>query len=99
VNGYTFEWDERKNENNLQKHGVDFETASRVFDDPHRVPFIERVEGGEERWHMIGFVPNTMLILVVVHIYPEEGNENLVRIISARRASKRERKTYDEENT
>jgi uncharacterized protein len=99
VSGYTFEWDERKNESNLRKHGVDFETASRMFDDPHHVAFIERVEGGEERWHMIGFVPNTMLILVLVYIYPDREDENLVRIISARRASKRERKAYDEENS
>lgn len=93
-----FEWDERKNEINRRKHGIDFETASRVFDDLHRVQFVERVEDGEERWHAIGFVLNTMLLLLVVHTYPEQGNENLVRIISARRASKREVRIYDEEN-
>jgi uncharacterized protein len=96
--GCRFEWDERKNAANLRKHGIAFETAMRVFSDERRVEFVERVEAGEERWHVIGFVPDTLLLLAVVHAYPEPGNGNLIRLISARRASKRERKLYDQEN-
>ncbi|HEY7392390.1 MAG TPA: BrnT family toxin [Bryobacteraceae bacterium] len=94
----SFEWDDRKSRSNLRKHGIDFETASRAFDDPRRVTFLERIRDGEERWHLIALVPNTMLMLVVSHTYPDQGDENLVRIISARRASKHEEKIYDEEN-
>jgi uncharacterized DUF497 family protein len=45
-----FEWDEAKNGSNQTKHGIDFETAQLVFDDPHCVTFVERMSGGEERW-------------------------------------------------
>jgi uncharacterized protein len=82
----------------VRKHGISFETAVRVFADPHRVEFIERIEDGEERWHAIGFVPDTLAFLLVVHAYPEPGNDNLIRLISARQATKRERKLYGQEN-
>jgi uncharacterized DUF497 family protein len=61
-----FEWDERKNRANQKKHGVDFETAQLVFDDPSCVTFVERVADGEPRWHAIGSVEN-LIILVVAH--------------------------------
>jgi uncharacterized protein len=93
-----FEWDERKNEANLRKHGISFEEAMDVFADEHRVEFIDRIEAGEERWHVIGFVPHTPLLLLVVHAYPEPGNNNFIRLISARRATKREREIYGHEN-
>lgn len=51
-----FEWDERKNQSNLVKHGVDFHTAQLIFDDPGCITFIERTKDGEPRWHAIGFV-------------------------------------------
>ena len=44
-----FEWDEDKNEANQRKHGVPFETALRVFADPHCLLFVERIQDGEER--------------------------------------------------
>jgi uncharacterized DUF497 family protein len=44
-----FEWDDSKNESNIEKHGIDFNTASRVFDDERVVLFIERVVRGEQR--------------------------------------------------
>lgn len=49
-----FEWDERKNRSNLQKHKVSFDVAAMVFDDPHAVSLLDRVEGGEERWQTLG---------------------------------------------
>jgi len=87
------EWDQAKNEINLAKHGVDFETAQLVFDDPCCVAFVERVTDGEERWHAIGSIER-IILLVVVHTYREEISGEVVRIISARPATRRERKLY-----
>ena len=89
-----FEWDDDKNESNQRKHGISFETAALVFEDPDRLLFIERIEEGEERWHAIGSVRGTYLFLTVVHTYAEEEAEAVVRIISARRATSHERKLY-----
>ena len=77
------EWDQAKNEFNQTKHGIDFETAQLVFDDPCCVTFVERLTDGEERWHAIGSIED-IIILVVVHTYREELSEEVVRIISAR---------------
>jgi uncharacterized DUF497 family protein len=87
------EWDRAKNETNQTKHGIDFETAQLVFDDPRCVTFIERVTDGEQRWHAIGSIED-VIVLVVVHTYREELSEEVVRIISARAATRRERKLY-----
>ncbi len=90
-----FEWDQAKNETNRAKHGIDFETAQLVFDDPFCVSFVERVTGGEERWHAIGSVEH-VIVLVVVHTYRMEKADEVIRIISARPATRRERKLYAE---
>jgi uncharacterized DUF497 family protein len=87
------EWDRAKDESNRKKHGIDFETAQLVFDDPCCVTFVERVTGAEERWHAIGSIENT-IVLVVVHTYREEASDEVIRIVSARRATRRERKLY-----
>jgi len=87
-----FEWDEGKNRGNQKKHGIAFEIAARVFDDPNALLRKDRIVEGEQRWHAIGMVETA--ILFVVHAYREEhrdGNkEEIVRIISAREADKRE---------
>jgi uncharacterized DUF497 family protein len=88
-----FEWHEAKNRSNRKKHGIDFETAQLVFDDPHCVSFVERVNDGEERWHSIGSIEN-IIVIVVVHTYREEGLDEVIRIISARRATRHERNLY-----
>jgi uncharacterized protein len=93
-----FEWDELKNKSNQRKHGISFEDASLVFDDPQVVLFIERFQEGEERWHALGGIPGTILMIVVVHVYREEAAGEVVRIISARRALAWERRLYDEAN-
>ena len=87
------EWDRAKNEINQARHGIDFETAQLVFDDPCCVTFVERVTDGEERWHAIGSIEN-IIVLVVVHTWREEASDEVVRIISARPATRRERKLY-----
>jgi len=92
-----FEWDDEKNEINQKKHGIDFETATLVFDDPFCVTFIERESCGEERWHAIGSIEN-IIVIVVVHTYREDGLDEVIRIISARRATRHERKLYAKAN-
>jgi len=93
------EWDPAKSESNKTKHGIVFERAQLVFDDPFCVTFPERAVDGEERWHAIGLIAR-IVIIVVVHTYRVEESggksEEVVRIISARRATRREREIYAE---
>jgi uncharacterized DUF497 family protein len=89
------EWDNAKNHANRTKHGIDFETAQLIFDDPFCITFVDRVTAGEERWHAIGSI-EMIIVLVVVHTHREENSEEVIRIISARRATRRERKLYDQ---
>jgi uncharacterized DUF497 family protein len=91
-----FEWDENKDKANRLKHGISFETAALVFEDPNRVEFVERIEGGEKRWHAIGSIRGSFLYFTVVHTYTDHGAEPVVRIVSARRATPHERKLYAE---
>jgi uncharacterized DUF497 family protein len=88
-------WDERKNRSNAIKHGISFETAALVFDDPQAESRLERIVEGEERWQTIGSVKG-MLILLIAHTWHEEGGEETVHIISARKATARERTLYEE---
>jgi uncharacterized protein len=89
------EWDKAKNEANKMKHGIDFETAQLIFDDPFCITFVERVTDGEERWHAIGSIEK-IIVLMVVHTYREDNAEEVIRIISVRRATRKERKLYDQ---
>jgi uncharacterized DUF497 family protein len=66
-----------------------------VFDDPSNVSFIERIRDGEGRWQTIDSVGGIAMI-VVVHTYHEQGRNEVIRIVSARKASKQERKLYAE---
>jgi uncharacterized DUF497 family protein len=88
-----FDWDEAKNRRNLRKHGIDFETASLVFDDPYYVAVLDRIVDGEERWQSIGMAGG-IAVVVVAHTL----SENLIRIISARKATPQERRSYEEVN-
>jgi uncharacterized DUF497 family protein len=87
------EWDATKNATNQAKHGIDFETAQLVFDDPFCITFVERATGGEERWHAIGSIEK-IIVLVVVYTYRQENPDEVIRIISARRATRKERENY-----
>ena len=87
-------WDE-KNQIDFSGYGIDFETAQQDFNDPLFITFVESVKVGEERWHAIGIV-DRLVLLVVVHTYRAEGNGEVVRIISCRRAGRHERKLYEE---
>ena len=85
----------RKTKSISESHGVDFETAQLVFDDPFCVTFIERVTNGEERWHALGAIEGVILLVVVHTCQMEEAGE-VIRIISARSATRRERTLYDQ---
>ena len=91
-----FDWDPEKARRNLAKHGVVFEIAKRVWDDPLHVIVLDRVEDGELRWHAIGQVGAT-LVLVVVHTYLDDEDQR-VRIVGARKATRQERKRYEDES-
>jgi hypothetical protein len=90
-----FEWDEAKADKNLPKHGISFELARLVFLDPCALVEQERIEDGEPRWRTIGLVGG-MVVLFVAHTTEEQGQHEIVRIISARRATRKERIRYDE---
>ena len=92
-----FEWDEAKNEANVRKHGIDFDQASRVFFDPLHVCTLESVQEGEVRLRSIGKVAGLELILVI-HVDRDEHDVDVIRIISARRPTKHERRNYEDEN-
>jgi uncharacterized DUF497 family protein len=89
-----FEWDDDKARINFQKHGIRFEEAARVFDDPLAMSEQDRIESGERRWRTIGRAGG--LLLLVAHTVRREEDAEVVRIISARRADRRERKRYEQ---
>ena len=89
---FHFTWDEAKARSNRKKHGVSFEEAARVFFDPLHLSIQDRVEGDEQRWQTLGMVDG-VTILLVAHLFIEEGPESpgfeVIRIISARRATRK----------
>lgn len=89
-----FEWDEAKNTANRRKHNVSFEVAREVFDDPFARSTLDRIEQGEQRWQTVGQVGGAILLLVAHTWRDDDGNE-VIRIISARRATKKERREYE----
>ena len=96
-----FEWDEMKNVSNQRKHrGLSFEEAAGVFNDPFHLSVQDRVEGGEQRWQTLGALHN-FVIVVVAHTLLEEDADGaaveVIRIISARQATRRERERYENE--
>jgi hypothetical protein len=89
-----FEWNEKKNRGNLAKHKIGFETARLVFDDPQALSVPDRVVEGEERWQTLGMIPG--IVLIVAHAFRDEAGEEVIRLISARKATARERRAYAE---
>jgi uncharacterized DUF497 family protein len=90
-----FEWDEIKAVINVKKHKVSFELAVRAFADPFAMMKQDRFENGEQRWQTIGVVDG-FLMLLVAHTVRDEAGQEVVRIISARRAEPKERKEYEQ---
>lgn len=90
-----FEWDEAKNRLNLAKHGIGFENAKLVFDDPHALSYQDREVDGEERWQTMGVIGRSVVVLVA-HTYREKEGEAVVRMISVRKATSSEKRAYEE---
>jgi uncharacterized DUF497 family protein len=86
-----FEWDENKNQKNIEKHGIDFNDAITIFDDDDRIEAVDgRNDYGEERIQVIGEAKPG--ILMAVYTWRQNGTSR--RMISARTASKKERAVY-----
>jgi uncharacterized DUF497 family protein len=92
-----YEWDERKNQRNQQKHGgISFELATLVFEDERCLVYMDRIDDhtGERRWIALGMAQPAVdigILLVVAHVYREgRHGEEIIRIISAREADKRD---------
>ena len=95
---YNFEWNPNKARINAQKHGVTFEEATKVFDDPVALTLFDDEESSdnEDRWVTLGQVGDSHY-LVVVHTYRNASEDTVtIRVISARPATKHEIRQYEE---
>ncbi len=90
-----FQWDADKSRANKAKHGISFETASLIWNDPDYLVFPDAIYDGEERWLAVGTVGLTT-VLVAVHTIRDSSGIELVRIISARKATSHERRRYEQ---
>lgn len=84
------EYDPRKAVANFKKHGIDFREAVEVFEHPYLEEFDDRFTYDEDRYQVLGWSHSRMLVLTVIYT-PREGR---IRLISARRASRQERRIY-----
>lgn len=92
MDGIRFEWDERKNKDNIKKHGISFDEAQTVFLDENAVRFDDPDHSrDEDRFLMLG-MSFKLRVLVVCHCYRQD--ETAIRLISARKADKYESKYY-----
>ena len=89
-----FEWDYNKNEVNKQKHNVSFEEAATVFQDADALLISDPDHSQDEDRFIIMGISNNSKVLVVCHCYRE--NDEVIRIISARKATTNEKKQYGE---
>lgn len=83
------EWDSKKNQINIEKHGIDFCDSYKIFENPIITKIDERINYREKRWIGIGKLEQVNVVLV----YTKRGNN--IRIISIRKANKIERKIYN----
>jgi uncharacterized DUF497 family protein len=88
-------WDQEKNRRNLAKHKISFEAASLVFDDPNALSLQDRVVEGEERWRTLGLIHDAAVVVLVAHTVAEQPEQETIRIISARKATRREGRVYE----
>ncbi len=91
-----FEWSDEKNKLNIEKHQVSFEEAKEVFSDPMHISKLDhRFDYFEERWITLGATLQDT-ILVVANMFFDEDGEEIIRIISARKANQKERSFYEQ---
>ena len=86
-----FEWDEAKNLENIRKHRIDFADIPEMFDHPLLIELDERFDYGEDRWIGIGFLGNGVAVVVWT-----ERQDDVIRIIAARRANQYERQRLEQ---
>jgi uncharacterized protein len=85
-----FEWDEAKNLENIRKHEIDFADVSEMFESSMLIEPDDRFDYGEDRWFGIGFLGNGIAVVVWT-----ERRDDVMRIISARRANRHERQRFE----
>lgn len=91
----SFEWDHSKNSTNRKKYSISFETAIHIFDDPYILSWLDQqYEYGEDRWISLGSIENEIIIVVVHTDRSTENEKEIIRIISARKANKKEQTQY-----
>ena len=88
-----FIWDEKKNQQNIKKHGFDFTDAKQVFDKVLLASLDDSRDYGEDRWVGIGMLQNGTIVVVVF----TEEDDDVIRIISMRKANKNEKEKYEQE--
>ena len=88
-------YDPSKDAENVRKHGLSLAVAEYLFDDPLLVIVYDRFENGEDRYHAVGAIGSKCIVLV--HTYPDPDDEDWVRAISLREATRDERRRYEEE--
>ena len=94
---YDFEWDPKKARDNARKHKVSFERAAAIFRDPNQVSIPDKAHSQtEERWITMGLDANGILLVIVHTFFRLNRNGSLIRIISARKATRKETKQYEE---
>ena len=93
----TFEWDTAKAAENLRKHGVSFEEAQTVFYDEHAEQFDDPDHSEDEEHFIMLGISEKLRMLVVIHTFREA--DRVIRIISARRATRKEQKAYGGKRT
>ena len=93
-----FEWDDAKAKQNLRKHGVAFDDAIAVFSDPFALTKQDRIESREWRWQTLGTIGGYLVLLVVHTVSDADDGAEVIRIISARAADRKERKRYENQN-
>ena len=90
-----YEWNEEKNKLNQQKHSISFEEAKEVFEDALQISKLDkRFSYFEERWITVG-TTSKHKVLVVANLFFTDDGEEIIRIISARKANKQEKESYE----
>lgn len=88
-----FEWDQIKNDNNRSKHGLSFEESIEVFADPNAIEiFDDEHSSDEDRYKVIGQLQNKVIVISLIFTERDE----VIRVISARKANKEEREAYEQ---
>jgi len=91
-----FEWSDEKNNLNIENHQISFDEAKEVFLDPMHISKMDhRFDYFEERWITLG-VTSKYNVLVVANMFFDENGEEIIRIISARKANSKERIFYEQ---